>query len=97
MGTHLETTHESIVDIIIEQLLAHILTARPAPEIFGAPVCLGTLVDGRGDHPHNQIKGKKADGQHRVIHGVLLGELVATAPVAVEDHQTGDQRDARDC
>lgn len=91
----LQSTHQGVVDVAVEEFLAHVLAARPSPHVLVVAVGFGALVDARRHDPHDQIEAEEAHRQDRVVQGILLGQLVPAPEVPVEHHQAAHQRHAR--
>ena len=92
----LQAAHEVVVDVLLEDGLARIVLAAPAPDVVAAGVVLGRLQRRGADAPHDDGEGEKADGEDGVVDCGFLGAAVAPAGVAVEDHDGHKEGEAGD-
>ena len=92
---YLQAADERVVDLILEERLALVVVAAPAPHVLAVAVGLARVQHGGGEDPHEGAEQEDAEAEGRVVHGRLARLAVAAAPVRVEDDDADGQRDAR--
>lgn len=71
-------------DIVLEERLAFIVHARPAPHVLVVTVVSLGLQDCCTDGPHDDAEDEEDDGEGSVVNSGLLCLSMSSFPVSVE-------------
>ena len=82
---YLETADQSIVDILLEQILPLAVLAGPTPHIVPVSFPLALIQQRRPDRPHHDVEEEECDREDGVVNGGLLRSLVTAPGIRVED------------
>lgn len=93
---YLKSAYQSIVDVLLKQILTLAALARPSPHILATPVFLTLIQYGSANSPHDYTEREESDREDGVVDGGFLCSLVTTSPVCVEDAKGERQRYASD-
>ena len=93
---YLKPAYQSIVDILLKQILTLAVLARPSPHILASSVLLALIQNCSAHSPHDYTECEESYREDGVIDGGFLCSLVTTSPVCVEDTKGKRQRYARD-
>ena len=91
---YLKSAHKSVVDLVLEQLGAVVLHARPSPHVLVLAVIPTVLQDAGSQSPHDHADDEPADGEEGVVHAHLLGPPMSAAAIADEDEDADGEGDA---
>ena len=79
------STYEPVVDVVLEELAAVIVLARPAPQVLPARVIAALDKNSSSDSPHDDGEDEGANSKYRPVYRQLLRAVVPTPPVRVHD------------
>ncbi len=92
---YLKSAYQSIIDILLKQVLTLAILARPSPHIFSTPGLFALIQYCSADSPHDYTEREESYREDGIVDGGFLCSLVTTSPVRVEDAKGERQRYAR--
>ena len=93
---YLKSAYQSIVNVLLKQILAFAVFARPTPHILAIPALLAFVQYCSTDSPHDYTKREECYREDGIIDSGFLCSLMTTSPVCVEDAKGESQRYAGD-
>ena len=77
----METAHEGVGDVVLEQFASHVVLAGPAPHVFSLALGFALVQDAGANGPHDDAEDEEGDGEDGVVGCHLLRPVVASSCV----------------
>lgn len=90
----LEAAKEAVLNIVLEEMLALVVQARPTPQIFVVIVHFALVEDTCSDSPHDDAEDEEANCKDGVVSGNFLGSVMTSSEISEKDNDGHGERDA---
>ena len=95
-GVYLQSTDQTVRNILFKKLLSSVVLAAPTPQIFSVPVSFRRMQYASTNAPHNDAESEEPNAEERVVCRCLICPPLPASPVSIKHHHGHEEGHAGD-